>query len=891
MGTHDTGHRRRSRNPDPPAGRRSLNRTTLPLRESLAALNAEQAERFQNAERASVLVRERAEAVDGICRSAFAEFFGSECGSGPLAAISLIAVGGYGRGELHPCSDVDLMLLVAEDATDELRGRIESLVAFLWDCGLEVGHSVRTVAQCVTEAERDITVATNLMESRPVAGSTQLYHEMRAVTGPDRVWPGRAFFEAKWAEQQARHARYHDTAYKLEPNVKESPGGLRDIQMIGWVAKRHFGVATLAELVGQGFLTEGEYEQLSAGQDFLWQVRFALHVITGRREDRLLFDHQQKLAKTFGYRDAGHSLAVEQFMQRYYRAIIDLSRLNEVLLQLFQEAILHAGERQEPAPINPRFEEVNGFLQITHPRVFEDTPSALLEIFHLLQQNPHLKGVRAETIRLLLRARDSIDDAFRADPANRELFMAILREPVGITHELRRMNRYGILGRYIPVFGRIVGRMQYDLFHAYTVDEHTLFVVSNLRRFALPRFDSEFPFASSVMQGLAKPELAYIAGLFHDIAKGRGGDHSELGASDAENFCAEHGLSRYDTRVVSWLVQNHLLLSITAQKKDISDPIVIHGFAAAIGDQAHLDYLFVLTCADVRGTNPDLWNSWKRSLFEDLYRQTRRALRRGLENPIDKDELVAETRNSARALCALQGFDSTVLDELWSGYSDDYFLQHTPDEIAWHASALVSDHDPDATVVLVRQTIERGGTAVFVHAAHDPGAFARATAVLDQLRLTVMDARLVPDRSGRSLATYIVLEADGEPITGRQRIEEIQYTLHDAMRQRGAAPRPVTRRAPRKIRAFQTPTQVTFTADARNDRTVVELVSGDRPGLLAEIGKTFADNGVAVQTAKITTVGERVEDVFFVTGPAGRALDGAAEARLEQALLTTLTAS
>lgn len=848
-----------------------------------------------------MLVRERADAVDDICREAFARFFAGVRVKGvrvndsdPFYSdpnLALVAVGGYGRGELHPCSDVDLMLLVADGAGEALRERIEALVAFLWDCGLEVGHSVRTVDECISEATRDITIATTLMESRCIAGSEELFHAMRAATGPDRVWSGRAFFEAKWKEQQARHARYHDTAYKLEPNVKESPGGLRDIQMVGWVAKRHFGVATLAELVGQGFLTESEFEQLSAGQDFLWQVRFALHVATGRREDRLLFDHQQKLARMFGYRDAGHSLAVEQFMQRYYRAIIDLSRLNEVLLQLFQEAILHAGERQEPAPINPRFEEVNGFLQITHPRVFEETPSALLELFHLLQQNPHLKGVRAETIRLLLKARESIDDAFRANPVHRELFMSILREPIGITHELRRMNRYGILGRYIPVFGRIVGRMQYDLFHAYTVDEHTLFVVSNLRRFALPRFDAEFPFASAVMQGLPKQEIAYIAGLFHDIAKGRGGDHSELGAIDAERFCTDHGLSRYETRLVSWLVQNHLLLSVTAQKRDISDPNVIHTFAASVGDQTHLDFLFVLTCADVRGTNPDLWNSWKRSLFEDLYRQTRRALRRGLENPIDKDELVAETRNAARALCVLQGIDDAAAESLWSGYSDDYFLQHTPDEIAWHASALVAGYDPEAPVVLVRQTVERGGTAVFVHAAHDEAAFARATAVLDQLRLTVMDARLVPDRSGRALATYIVLEADGAPITVPHRIDEIQHTLHDAMRQRGAPPRAVTRQTPRQVRAFRTPTQVTFTADARNDRTVVELVSGDRPGLLAEIGKVFAANRVTVQTAKIATVGERVEDVFFVTGSDGAPLDADAQANLERALTTALEQS
>lgn len=859
--------------------------STGSLRRALAALDAEQRARFEAGEPASTLVRERAAKVDGLCVAAFEHAF-----DGTVPRVALVAVGGYGRGELHPCSDVDVLVLLDDTIDAEsVSGQVERFVAELWDCGLEVGHAVRTVAECAALAEDDITIATSLMESRLLAGPPRLLEAMREATGPEHLWPGREFFEAKWAEQQARHARYHDTAYKLEPNVKESPGGLRDIQMIGWVAKRHFGVATLADLVEQGFLTDAEYAQLVAGQDFLWQVRFALHLVTGRREDRLLFDHQRTLARLAGYTDADHTLAVEQFMQRYYRTIIDLSRLNDLLLQLFQEAILLDGAEQEPAPINPRFEEVNGFMQATDDRVFQRQPSALLEIFHLLQQNPHLKGVRAKTIRAILRDRDAIDDRFRADPDNRRLFMDILREPVGITHELRRMNRYGVLGRYIPAFGRIVGRMQYDLFHAYTVDEHTLFVVSNLRRFALPRFDEECPFASEVMQSLAKPELLYIAGLFHDIAKGRGGDHSELGAHDAESFCKDHGLSRYETRLVAWLVQNHLLLSLTAQKKDISDPRVIHEFASAIGDQAHLDHLFVLTCADVRGTNPDLWNSWKRSLFEDLYRQTRNALRRGLENPIDRDELIADTRGAARARALEDGLDPAALDELWNDFDDDYFLQHSADELAWHASALVDDTDSEAPLVLVRQVSERGGTAVFVYAQHDDSAFGRATAVLDQLGLTVVDARIVPDSGGRTVATYTVLEADGAPIDDRHRVAEIQHTLGLAMARRGAAPTTVRRRAPRRIRAFRTPTRVTFAEDLRNRRTAVEIVAGDRPGLLAAIGQVFAERSVRIQTAKVTTVGEKVEDVFFVTDEEGRPLDSAACENLATALEHTLT--
>ncbi|MEO1204312.1 MAG: [protein-PII] uridylyltransferase, partial [Pseudomonadota bacterium] len=456
---------------------------------------------------------------------------------------------------------------------------------------------------------------------------------MQAATAPDRIWPSDTFFAEKRKEQIARHRRYDDTGYNLEPNVKGSPGGLRDIQMVGWVAKRHFGCKTLAELVDHKFLTPGQRDRLLDGQAFLWRVRFALHTLTGRREDRILFDHQITLAKMLGYEDATYTLAVEQMMQRYYRTVMDLSRLNEILLQLFEEAILMDPDAA-PQPLNDRFQVKNGYLQTVDDRVFERAPSALLEVFLLLQQHQKIRGVSAYTVGLIKRNLHRIDDEFRQNPRNHRLFLSILRAPEGVTHELRRMNRYGVLGLYLPSFGRIVGRMQYDLFHAYTVDEHTLVVVSNLRRFALSRFDHEFPLCSRIMQSFDKPEISYLSGLFHDIAKGRGGDHSELGAVDAEAFCLEHGMDREDAATVAWLVRHHLALSTIAQKQDIGDPDVINEFAAFVGDQRHLDYLYVLTIADVRGTNPKLWNSWKASLFRGLYQATSRALGHGLEHPV-----------------------------------------------------------------------------------------------------------------------------------------------------------------------------------------------------------------------------------------------------------------
>jgi [protein-PII] uridylyltransferase len=491
----------------------------------------------------------------------------------------LIAVGGYGRGELHPCSDIDIMLLLPENLPDSCESELSDFVTALWDIGLEIGHSVRTVEQCYEQAGQDLTVATTLIEARLLDGPQELFDEMQTAIAPDKLWPPAEFFAEKRKEQIARHHRYGDTAYNLEPNVKGSPGGLRDIQMIGWVAKRHFGVDTFDELVPHKFLTPGQVRRLNDGQAFLWRVRFALHILTGRREDRILFDHQIKLAEMLGYEDATYTLAVEQLMQKYYRTVMDLSRLNEMLLQLFEEAIL-MDPQAEPEPLNERFQVKNGFLQTVDNRVFVNDPSALLELFLLLQQNPEIQGVSAYTVGLIKRNLHLIDEEFRQNPRNHRLFLQILRAPEGVTHELRRMNLYGVLGLYIPAFGRVVGRMQYDLFHSYTVDEHTLFVVSNLRRFALARFDHEFPHCSRIMQNLEKPEIAYLSGLFHDIAKGRGGDHSELGAVDAEAFCLEHGLSKYDARTVAWLVRNHLILSTTAQKKDIGDPEVVNEFAS-----------------------------------------------------------------------------------------------------------------------------------------------------------------------------------------------------------------------------------------------------------------------------------------------------------------------
>lgn len=877
----------------PVADRTALSRagTELPVsqvREQLACARAELIARFQSGAPARQLIQEQAMQIDQVLRSVWRRF---ALDGNP--SLALVAVGGYGRQELHPGSDVDLLILLREEPGPDLSSGIQGFITFLWDLGLEVGHSVRTVDQCVAEARRDLTVITNLMEARLIEGPPHLLDELEQRLSPAHIWGSREFFEAKRQEQQRRHHKYHDTAYNLEPNVKEGPGSLRDIQVVCWVAKRHFGTGTLRQLIDHGFLTNSEYETLVKEQDFLWQVRFALHILTGRREDRLLFDHQRAIAEQLGYRDQDHHLAVEHFMKRYYRSIGELDRLNEMLLELFEEVIFYADAPAEIVPIDGRFEKRfqsrNGFLEVTHDKMFKQFPLALLELFLVLQLFPELKGVRASTIRLVRDHRCLIDEQFRYDIRARRLFLEILRQPRGLTHELRRMHRYGVLSAYLPVFGAVVGQMQYDLFHVYTVDEHSLFVVRNLRTFAVPEKKHEFPLCSAIFERLPKPELLYVAGLFHDIAKGRGGDHSELGAEDALQFCRHHGISHYEGRLVAWLVQNHLIMSMTAQRQDISDPEVITAFAGRVRDRIHLDYLYLLTVADIRATNPKLWNDWKDSLLRDLYDATLRALRRGLENPVDRAELISETQAEAWRLLSADGL-STFLDlgeveTLWGWFGDDYFLRFRPDEIAWHTRAIMHD-EGRSPLVLVRQG--RGGTEVFVYTEDQDKLFAAMTSILSRLGLTIHDARILTAKNGMTLDSYAVLEEGGEAITDPAREREICAVLRDRLRSPEEALLPVNRLAKRQLKHFPIEPRLFFYPDERNNRTVMEVIAGDRPGLLATVASAMVACEIRVQNAKIATLGERAEDLFFVTDARNQPLTDSVKVCLRQMVLEAL---
>lgn len=852
------------------------------LRQRVRELDHRQWIEFQDGRPVEQLMLERLTEIDRLLRVSWSHFVGDQA-----HRLCLVATGGYGRGELQPHSDIDLLILLPADAGDQWAGAIGLFVTVLWDIGLQVGHSVRDVAECAALAGADLTIMSNLLESRLIAGDRHLLEAMRAATSPRRMWDSRMFFAAKVAEQTARHHKFHDTGYQLEPNVKESPGGLRDIQTVGWVAKRHFQAETLDELREHGFLTDRELRSLTASQQFLWRVRWALHMLTGRREDRLLFDVQLKLAALFGYTDQDHNLAVEQFMQHYYRTVTRVARLNELLLQLFEETLLYPGDDAPPLPLNSRFQVRNGHIEVTRSDVFRRYPFALLEIFLLLMQHPEIQGVRAATIRLIRQHRYLIDGPFRDDIRARSLFMEMLHQPQGITHELRRMNRYGILARYLPEFGALVGRMQFDLFHAYTVDQHLLFVLRNLRRITVPEFAHEYPLCSEIVARIPKRELLYIAGLYHDMGKGQGGDHSEIGAQLASAFCQRHGLGERDTELVVWLVRNHLLMSITAQRRDIADPQEIHAFARKVRTRSRLDYLFLLTVADMRGTNPALLTDWKYRLLSQLYRATREALDRGLDQPLDAATVIAENREEALMQLARSGIDRETAATLWKVFPDDYFLRHQGDEITWETRTLLTAGPESAPIVQLRPDNDRGSTAIFVYATDRDYLFGRVCAVLSQLGLTIQDARISSTADAHALDTFMVLEQDGRFVDDHYRLLEIREQLIQALKRPAADGFVVSRRPSRLARIFGIAPRVEFRDDP-GPYTVLELVATDQPGLLSRVGEVFAEQGIRVQAAKIATIGERAEDVFWISDTAGRIDDPARRARLSAALIEAL---
>ncbi|MEG0347594.1 MAG: [protein-PII] uridylyltransferase [Acinetobacter sp.] len=784
--------------------------------------------------------------------------------------LGLFAVGGYGRREMLPYSDTDIMILSEDEISEEQEKLISTFISSLWDVGnFKPGISVRTIQNCVEQATNDLTVASTLIEARLITGNEQLAKWPRRIVA--QTWTDKTFYDAKMAEQTKRYAQHNNTESNLEPDIKNAPGGIRDINQIGWIAKRHFRVNRIYDLVHLGFITEFELAVLEEAESFLWEIRTHLHRIAKRDENRLLFEYQRDIAAKFGYvREEGQhaNFAVEQFMKRYYRTAQQVSTLNEMLLAYFNESVITPRlpdyERQI-IDINDHFKIVDGKLAVQHHKVFSEEPIAILELFYLLANRPEIAGIRARTLRLLVLAAKRIDQRFRDNPEHQALFMSIIRSP-HLYDTMVAMKRYGVLGNYIPAFGQITGLMQYDLFHIYTVDAHTLLLLRNLSRFKEPEFAKEFPVVSSVFQRIARHDIVYMAAIFHDIAKGRGGDHSELGALDAIEFCRTHGFTERECKLVAWLINNHLLMSLTAQKKDISDPDEVKEFAEKVGDMEHLDYLYTLTVADINATNPKLWNTWRASLMRQLYTYARDVIRSGLGRPVDYQMLIEDTKFAASELL-VNNFSLAEVEKVWQELGDEYFVKESANEIAWHTQAILQHGDNPEPLVLLRahRNAAEDAVQIFIYTRDQPNLFATTVAVLDRMNLDVQDARIITATTSFSLDTYLVLDRFGTLLTDPDRERKVKAALVDALSHSDQYPGIMQRRIPRHLRHFDVQNTVDIVLNPTLQQHMVEISTLDQPGLLARIGALFMLQGLDIHSARIATLGERAEDIFFVT--------------------------
>ncbi len=812
--------------------------------------------------------------VDGVLRTLW-DALGAPEGS------ALAAVGGYGRGELYPCSDVDVLILFHEH-TEASQAFAERLVGLLWDVGLEIGHSVRTAQECLEEAGKDLTVMTNLAELRALVDPRQMLTSLSVAleAGVDR----RQFLAGKVAEQERRHLRHNDTAFNLEPNLKESPGGLRDLQTLIWLAWGAGLGASWRTLVGHGVITHEELRRIRRDQRVLQDLRIRLHLLAGRREDRLLFDYQQRLADQFGFHEQGHQRAGEFLMQRFFRTAKSVSLLNTILVSQIR-SWSSVPRAPEPVVIDESFARWGDLLGARHDHAFEQRPELVFRALLTLQRHPELRGFTPDALRSLWRARPGLNAAFRRDPDNRRLFMEILREPRRVTDVLRRMNRYGLLGAYIPAFGRIEGQMQHDLFHVYTVDEHILRVLRNVRRFAVSEFDHEFPLCSNLMQGFERPEVLYLAALFHDIAKGRGGDHSALGSVDARQFCRQHSVSEEDTRLVVWLVEQHLTMSSTAQKQDLSDPEVIGQFVQLTGDERHLVALYLLTVADIRGTSPKVWNAWKGKLLEDLFLAARRKLQGG-DGTLG--EALASKRDRAASILLQYGLASDRYAEFWAQLDSTYFQRHEAQEIAWHTRCLHARHNKGEAVVRARLSPLGEGVQVMIYAPDQIALFARICGFFERLGYSIVEAKIYTTTRNHALDSFQVLYRGRDAGHYRDVLAYMEQTLREHLLAPAPLDKPLTTRLSRHLRHFPITARAGLSAPDRHGARVLTLTAGDRPGLLYRVAQVLLAHDVRLLGAKINTLGERAEDSLLISGERLQTPD--AQDALRDAVLAALTA-
>ncbi len=874
----------------------TTDKALLGIPEWLAQINEDISRALERGTNIRQLVEARACAIDSLLIALFKWF---ELDKTDLA---LFATGGYGRGELSLYSDIDILLLSPDEIGADASGKIDKLVALLWDIGLEPALSVRSVNDAL-EAALDHTIASAQLEARLLIGNEALRDMPIQIV--NKQWSPRAFFDVKMEESKARYLQHNATEYNLEPNIKTAPGGLRDIHIIGWVTKRYFRVGKLYDLVQQNFLTEKEFDELSFAEGYLWQIRHYLHVLTGRNENKLLFDYQREIAQLMGYEtqpDDQPNAAVERFMRDYYRCAMQISTLSEMLTNHYYETIIEPSlpddERPKKQPINARFNRVGDHIAIAHHRVFAQHPESILEMFLLMGQHG-IDKVRTHTLRALKIAARGIDQTYRDNPVHKALFLSNLKEQNYLFHRLRTMNRYGVLGNYIPAFAQVTGLMQYDLFHRYTVDAHTLFLIRILHRFTDPMFSEEFPLVSTIFQRIERKEILVLAAMFHDIAKGRGGDHSELGQTESIEFCLSHGMSLADANLVGWLTRYHLLMSITAQKKDISDPEVVTVFADLIGNVTHLNHLYVLTVADMNATNPQLWNSWRATLMKQLYSQTRRILRADIDAPTNRQDMISATR--AQALAMLDNVNNQHMNRdevlrLWDDLGDEYFLREIPEDILWHTEAilnhppigLASNADSPPLVVLrEHRELALDAVQVFVYTQDQMNLFAVTMAVFDQMNLDVLDARIITATRDFALDSYVLLDPSGTLLVDEDSQQELKQRLINAFKDPTVL-KLTNKRMPRQLRHFEVATVINFEFNEASDQHIMSLETLDQPGLLARVGQIFLQEQIEVHAARITTLGERAEDMFYISDQNDKPLSAERLDALKSALLASL---
>ena len=803
-----------------------------------------------------------------------------EMGLSEQQGIALIAVGGYGRREMFPLSDLDFLILVEQTPSPEIEEKITQFIQFLWDCGFEVGNSVRTLEQCESEGKQDITIATNLLEARFLAGNRPHFDALNELVKNADFWSKEDFFNAKVQEQIERYQRYHNTAYNLEPDIKYSPGGLRDLHLLYWVALRHSGALTLEAILQSGFIYPQEYQQLQESRAFLFKVRFALHLILKRYDNRLLFDRQIKVSELLDFRGDGNQ-AVEKMMKCFFQALHRISLISNLLIQHYRENVLSSSQVTVIDQLDDDFQLINQCLCLRNSLVFQEKPERILDLFFYLTQYEQA-NIHSDTLRQLQISLEQLSQKLCEIPAAREKFLRLFNQPNAIKRAFIPMHQYGVLTAYLPQWQAIEGLMQFDLFHIYTVDEHTLRVMLKLESFLSQESAQEHPISHRIFSQLSDRTLLYIAALFHDIAKGRGGDHAELGAEDVADFAQLHGLDRREIDTLAWLVQSHLLMSITAQRRDIHDPEVVMNFAEAVQNQVRLDYLTCLTVADICATNGNLWNSWKRSLFASLYEFTEQQFAQGMKELLDYSEKSEENRKLAQQILTQDYSDIApiLIEQLWDRCPEDYFVRNTPKQIAWHTSLLVDF--TEALLVKISNRFSLGGTEVFIYCQDQPHLFNKVVSTIGAKKFSIHDAQIITTQDGYVFDSFIITELNGELVEFDRR-RELEQALTVALQSEKL---PALSIAPnRQLQHFSVQTDVRFLHENKKEHTEMELVALDKPGLLAQVSQIFSELNLNLLNAKITTVGEKAEDFFILTNQLGKALAREEREILKQVLV------